>query len=208
MKLLKKIALLSLCVLTLSGCTQSSLTADTPIQQMPIDAEAAEKMLDDREIEKVQLVDEGETEPATMFDWDQVADEVVDIFGDSEIYPLGVKMSYACDEEAKTAELAWVLKNGATEAEALEYATELVQMFNDILAVQTTEFEFADAASFGTVWEQFALAVKVTTEDGTMLVDKSYAAGEAIDLPLPELVGNGPMSSAEDTEGPKKPGDK
>ena len=154
------------------------------------------------------MIEEGETEPETMFDWEQVADEVAEVFGDKEAYPLGVKMSYACDEEAKTAELAWVLKDGTTEEDALKYATELVQMFNDILAVQTTEFEFAEVDTFGTVWEQFALTVQVTTENGTVLVDKSYDAGETIDLPLPELTGNGPQVSAEEKETSQKPGAK
>ena len=40
------------------------------------------------------------------------------------------------------------------------------------------------------------------------MVDKSYKAGDAIDLPLPEVEANGPQSSAEDAEGPQKPGDK
>ena len=84
----------------------------------------------------------------------------------------------------------------------------MVKVFNDILAVQTTEFEFSKADTFGTVWEQFALEVQIATEDGTVVVDKSYKAGDAIDLPLPEVEANGPQISAEDTERPQKPGDK
>ncbi|MBE5971079.1 MAG: hypothetical protein E7246_00965 [Lachnoclostridium sp.] len=208
MKLLKRMALLSLCVLALSGCTQSSINTNAPLPIPQDGVNINDKQMDDREIEKIQLVEDGETEPATMFDWEQVADEAEDIFGDKELYPLGVKMSYACDEDAKTVELAWVMKNGTAEADALAYATELVQMFNDILAVQTTEFEFANVSSFGTVWEQFALSVQVATEDGTVIVDKNYEAGDIIDLPLPEVTGNGPQISSEDEESPKKPGDK
>ncbi len=206
MKLLKRMALLSLCVFALSGCTQSSISTNAPIQQSQIGGETALKEMDDREIQKVQLVEEGETEPEMMFDWEQVADEAEEIFTDSDLYPLGVEMSYECDEESKTVALAWVLKNGTSEEDAMNYATELVQMFNDILAVQSPDFEFSGVNSFGTVWEQFALAVQISTEDGTVMIDKNYAAGDVIDLKLPEVTGNGPQISAEETVSPQKPG--
>ena len=208
MKLLKRMALLSLCVLALSGCTQSSLTTGAPIQQGQTSVNIDGKEMEDREIEKIQLVEDGPEEPETMFDWDQVDDEAGELFTDTDMYPLSVAMSYNCSEEEKTVKLLWILSNGTEEEEALAYATEMVKVFNDILAVQTTEFEFSKANTFGTVWEQFALEVQILTEDGTVVVDKSYKAGDAIDLPLPEVEANGPQSSAEDAERPQKPGDK
>lgn len=205
MKLLKRIALLSLCVVALSGCTKSSISTSAPVAASQ-DVEG-NKEVDDRTVEKVQLVEE-DAEPEAMFDWEQVDDEAEDIFTDAELYPQGVEMSYECDEEANAIKLMWVLKNGTSEEDAMSYATEMVQMFNDILAVQTPDFEFSGADSFGTVWDQFALTVQVSTEDGTMMIDKAYAAGDAIDLELPEWSGNGPQASAEETVSPQKPGAK
>ena len=54
MKLLKRMALLSLCVLALSGCTQSSLTTGAPIQQGQTSVNIDGKEMEDREIEKIQ----------------------------------------------------------------------------------------------------------------------------------------------------------
>ena len=202
MKLFKRIALLSLCVLAVSGCTKSSITTEAPVVQ----ESAAETELPDsidpekfavletqaeEVVEKVELIEEEEYEE-TMFDWEQVDSETADLFGDKGFYPATVKMEYAADEEALTVDLTWILANGTTEDVAMKYATELVQKFNDILAVQVTDMEFATATSFGSAWETFALTVKVGTEDGNWLIDKSYAAGAEIDLELPEYSGEGP----------------
>lgn len=204
MKLLKRMAILSLCVFAVSGCTKSSISTQGPVAQQP--AAGVEEMdpdklaaLEEEEIEKIQLIEE-ETEEATLFDAEQVADECEELFGDSSFYPESVKMDYVLDEAAQTVDLTWVLKNGTTEDVAMEYAAAMVQQFNDILAVQVVDVDFSSIESFGGVWEQFALNVKVGTEDGTWLIDKSYEAGAEIDLELPEITGEGPMSSAKETE--------
>ena len=49
MKLLKKVALLSLCVFALSGCTKSSVTTNAPIQQGQNSVVIDGKEMDDRE---------------------------------------------------------------------------------------------------------------------------------------------------------------
>lgn len=215
MKLLKRMAVLSLCVLALSACTKSSISTDAPVaateaadvdgEGVPADYIDPAKMEEDEEIvEKVELV-EDETYEITMFDWEQVDDETADLFGDTGFYPQGVAMTYAADEDARTIELNWVLKNGTTEDVAMEYATDMVQKFNNILAVQTGDIEEATMESFGGVWEQFALSVNISTEDGTVLIEKSYNAGDAIDLKLPEYSGEGPTVGETEKTSPVKP---
>ena len=216
MKLLKRMAVLSLCVLALSACTKSSISTDAPVaatqaadvddgEGVPADYIDPAKMEEEEEIvEKVELV-EDETYEITMFDWEQVDDETADLFGDTGFYPEGVEMTYAADEDARTIELNWVLKNGTTEDVAMEYATDMVQKFNNILAVQTGDIEEATMESFGGVWEQFALSVNISTEDGTVLIEKSYNAGDAIDLKLPEYSGEGPTVGETEKTSPVKP---
>ncbi|MBQ5698593.1 MAG: hypothetical protein IIV75_02810, partial [Lachnospiraceae bacterium] len=157
--------------------------------------------MEEEVVEKVALVEDEPVDEA-MFDWEQVDDEAYDLFNDPDYYPEGVNMTYEANEEAKTVKLAWVLKNGTTEDAAMAYAAELVQKFNDIMAVQTADIARSDMESFGGVWEQFALDLQISTEDGTMLIEKSYAAGDAIDLKLPEYEGDGPMSQPEELVGP------
>lgn len=205
MRLLKRMVLLALVVMVLGGCTKSSISNEAPAAQGEDDVDPA-KFSDDGEDEtlprELNKLIEDETDPQSMYDWDQVYMETGDLFFDKSIYPQAVSMSYTADEDARTVALIWTLKAGTTQAEGEEYATELIQKFNDIVAIQTTDLEFASETSFGGLWETFAVSVQVRTEDGTVLVNKSYGAGEKIDLPLPVYGDEGPESVEEDV--PKK----
>lgn len=204
MKLLKKMALLSLCVLTLSGCTQSSLTADSIMIKEDMLAPDGSTMVEDEIVVDRTMKVTKETDPY-VFDWEQISADAVDMFADEDYYPLGVEMTYEEDLEAKTIKLMWVLKNEVTEEEAMEYAVEMVQQFNNIMAIQKDGYELAKYDTFGGVWNAFDLTVQVSKEDGTMMIDRTYEAGEAIDLTLPEYGTDGPQAS---TEAPISPADK
>ena len=194
MKILKRAAVLALCMLAMTGCTQSSITTQSNMVTDP-----TVTVQETAPTEREALVEE-DAAPETRFDWEQTESEVADLFGDTDFYPESVKMEYDADEEALTIDLKWVLANGTTEDVAMDYAVEMVQMFNDILAAQVTDVEFSAADSFGGLWDEYALNVKVGTEDGKWLIDKSYKAGEQIDLVLPEASGNGPAAEVKETE--------
>ena len=204
MKLLKRMAVLGLAVLALSGCTKSSEESETvtgnevdPAKQSAMDE------IDETLAREDNILVEDETEPQSLYEWDQVKDETDTLFADADLYPQTVKMEFAADEASMTIDLSWVLKNGTSEEEAEEYAAMMVKQFNDIVAVQSTELENSSDSSFGTLWNQFALNVKVGTEDGKWLVDKSYKAGGKIDLAMPAAESqDGPEDVAEDV--PKK----
>ena len=187
MKLLKRMAVLGLAVLALSACTKSSEESETvtgnevdPAKQSAMDE------VDETLAREDNILVEDETEPKSLYEWEQVKDETDTLFADADLYPQTVKMEFAASEE-----------------EAEEYAAMMVKQFNDIVAVQSTELENSSDSSFGTLWNQFALNVKVGTEDGKWLVDKSYKAGGKIDLAMPEAESqDGPEDVAEDV--PKK----
>lgn len=200
MKLLKKLALLGLMVMVLGGCTKSSVsTAPEDMDPAKMNTEEDETLPRDQ-----NFLVEDDTEEASLYDWDQVRDETNEFFMDANTYPLTSSMTFTADESAKSVELDWVLKNEATEDDAMTYAVEMVKNFNDIVAIQTTDVANSSEDSFGGLWDSFALTVKVTKEDGTTLLDKSYAAGEKIDLVQEEVsVEDGPTDSGED-DSPKK----
>lgn len=206
MNLLKKMAVLSLVVLALGGCTKSSTEAT--IVEIGNEEVDPDKVMDGGEADETlareenKLVFEDETEDTSLYDWEQVKDQADSLFMDTDVFPQAVKMEFTADEDAMAVSLTWILKNGTSKEEAEEYATMLVRQFNDIVAVQSVELENASGDSFGELWNQFALSVKVGTEDGTWIVDKSYKAGEKIDLALFEATDAGPEDVSEDV--PKK----
>ena len=88
MKLLKRIAVLSLCVLAVSGCTQSSIKTQAPVSQQneldmsgllqdgEIDPEKLAALQGEEEtVAKVELVEDEPYEEEPMFDPDQVNEE-------------------------------------------------------------------------------------------------------------------------------------
>ncbi len=207
MKLIKRMAVLSLCVLALSGCTQSSVTADSiMVKEEMVAPDGSTLVEEDIIVDRTMKVTK-ETDPY-VFDWEQIAVDSIEMFVDEDYYPLGVEMSYKEDLEAKSIELKWVLKNEATEDDAMEYAVELVQQFNNIMAIQKDGYALSTYNTFGGVWDAFALDVQISKEDGTVLIDKSYAAGQAIDLELPEYAEGGPNGPQASTEAPVSPADK
>ena len=207
MKLLKKMALLSLCVFALSGCTQSRVTADSIIEKEEmVDSDGVVVTDEDIIVDRTTKVTQ-ETDPY-VFDWEQIKQDAIDMFADEDYYPLGVDMSYEENLEAKSIKLMWVLKNEATDGDALEYAVELVQQFNNIMATQKDGVAYSTVDTFGGIWNFFDLTVQVSKEDGTMMIDKTYKIGEKIDLPLPEFGGDGPSGPQAATEAPISPGNK
>lgn len=203
MKLLKRMAVLALIVLALGGCTRSSMSGDEAGME---NFDPDKINLDDDDDETLPRSEnkliEDDVEPQSMYDWDQVKDETDGLFGDTDSFPQGVRMEFAADEDALTIDLTWVLKDGTSEDEAMEYAAILVKNFNDIVAVQSLDLENSTDTSFGTLWNQFALNLKVGTENGTWIIDKSYKAGDKIDLVMPENSNEGPVDEGDDS--PKK----
>ena len=187
MKLWKIAALLCVCVLGVSGCTQSSISQSAPADGglgMFMDDDEDETLPRDQNI----LIEKDETDG---------------LFMDANRYPQGETMTFEADEDALTIKLSWIVKDGTTEEQAMQYAVEMVKLFNDIVAVQSEELTISSADSFGNLWDTFSLTVQVGTADGTWLVDKTYAAGEAIDLvAVEEEYGDGP--EPEEYNGPVK----
>ena len=145
---------------------------------------------------------EDETVETTMYDWEQAQSECDGLFNDTSAFPQSVKMEFTYDESALNIGLTWTVKNDTTNDDAMEYAVTMVKQFNDIIAAQSMDLENSSTDSFGTLWNQFSLDVKVVTEGGKALVDKSYKAGEKIDLKSTESAAEGPEDVADDS--PKK----
>lgn len=202
MKLLKRIAVLSLCVLALSGCTKSSISNEAPVTADV----SPDKMGYDEDDETLpreeNFLIEDETEEQSMYDWEQVKDETDGLFMDSAQYPQSESMTFEADEDAATIKLTWIVKDDTDAETANQYAVDMIKQFNDIVAVQSEDLTSSTDTSFGDLWNTFDLTVQVGTKDGTWLVDKTYKAGSEIDLVGAASDGEGPQP--EEYKGPVK----
>lgn len=189
MKLLKRMAVLTLVVLALGGCTESSISNEAPVAAGNEEVDPG-KFTDDDDVviprDQNFLIEE-DPEEQPMYDWDQVRNDLSDLLSEKDSYPETKSVDFTADEENLTISLVWNVGNGISDGVAMEYAAAMVKVFNDLVAVQTTDIEEATADSFGGLWNTFALNVKVVKEDGTAVIDKSYKAGDKIDL-VPAVV--------------------
>lgn len=204
MKLLKRMAVLSLLVFALSGCTQSSISNEAPAGDEEVDPGKFTSDEDDVNIPREEnLLIEENPEEQPMYDWDQVRYDLGELLSDTDSYPQTKSVDFTVDEDNLSISLVWNVGNDITDDDAMMYAADMVMRFNDLVAVQTTDVEESSADSFGGLWDTFALRVQVVKEDGTAAIDKSYAAGEAIDLVVTETPTEaGPEEVEEDV--PKK----
>lgn len=192
--MLKKLVILLTVVLALSGCTQSKLESDNVLKN---NIDMGQVNTSGENFTRAPLIEEG-TGPKTLFNWEQVDTKITDLFEDEIDYPLGVKMTYTADEDKKEIKLTWMQKDKATDTEAMEYAVEMVKLFNDIIASQSSEVEFASTTDSGTLWEGFDLIVQIITENGTKMMEKIYKAGENIDLELSFESSHGPIAETKE----------
>lgn len=203
MKLWRKAAVLSLCLLALTGCTKSSISNEAPVTEAAGNMAADKAGEDDETLPREEnFLIEDETEEESMYDWEQVKDETDDLFVGNPAYPQSEKMEFTADEAGKSITLTWIVKDGTTAEQAMDYAVDMVKNFNDIVAVQTEDLSNSTDTSFGDLWKEFALTVQVGTKDGTWLVNKSYNAGDMIDLTMRGGSESGPKG--EYSDGPNK----
>lgn len=202
MKLLKRMAVLSLCVLALSGCTKSSINNEAPVTEGVSPDKAGYDEDEETLPREENFLIEDETEEESMYDWEQVKDETDDLFTGNPQYPQSESMTFEADEAAKSIKLTWIVKDGTDAETANQYAVDMIKQFNDIVAVQSEDLTSSTDTSFGDLWDTFDLTVQVGTKDGSWLIDKTYKAGSAIDLVGASTDGEGPKP--EEYNGPVK----
>ena len=132
MKLLKRMAVLSLVVLALGGCTKSSISTDAPVSGSEEVDPAKMETDDDETLPRDQnFLVEDETVETTMYDWEQAQSECDGLFNDTTAFPQSVKMEFTYDESALNIGLTWTVKNDTTNDDAMDYAVTMVKQFNE-----------------------------------------------------------------------------
>ncbi len=196
MKVLARITILAMFVMILGGCTQSSIDSDAPLMLSDEQMQGRDTGEEDETLAREDnlLIDDDPPEPP--YDWDQVRYDINDLITDTDKYTDSVRFEFTPDDDAQSVVMNWVLKDGADDAEALEYASYMVRDFNDAVAIQVTDIEMSTGSSFGSFWDIYSLSINIQDESGSVLLQKNYKAGETIDLedfaeetePGPEIV--------------------
>jgi hypothetical protein len=141
------IAGISIIGLTTTACADSTLGKNKPIMG---------------KVENVQI------------DWDQVRDDLEEQLNDNPDYPHGRYVDFAVYPEQNTIRLIWPLDEEIGQLEALDYGTDFIKIFNDIVATQDFSLAKSSETSYGGLWDKYKLELEIFKESDMMDPDLYY----------------------------------
>lgn len=165
---MKRILVLLVCAVLLSGCTKSNI--------VQLDSET-------------QIADpDFEVKEGITIDWQQVSEEAGVYFKDKNEFPYSEDFYFNLQPDNKQIMLVWVVADDLPAKELDLYSEKLLKGFNDIVAVQDFSIEMSNDDSYGGLWKDYAFSygiAPVTTQDDEETWYASGAYGAGVEFVLP-----------------------
>lgn len=162
MKMVKKmLAALGCAALFLSGCTQSNIVAPSGEAAAP----------DFTIKENVKIV------------WEQVHEDLGEIFMESEEYPGLVQIGFNVNDEEKLVSIEILVSESTNKEEAVEYATALVKAINDQVRIQNAYYQESTEESYGGFFKEYGFKIVAASaaapdDEAAYLINDAVAPGE------------------------------
>lgn len=126
-------------------------------------------------------------------DWEQVREDLESNLNENEEYPKSYYTDFSVNEETKTIRLIWVLKDEATQVDALIYAPILIKNFNDYVATQDFSIDRSEDDFYGGLWNRYNMELELfrnsdILEESKYLVNQIIDKG-AYDAIIPQIIG-------------------
>lgn len=149
------------CVLVLSaGCTESHILQPTDGQSAP----------DFSIVTDVEL------------QWEQISNDVMDCFEDSNDYPGLLTFNFAHKDEEKLLTAQLFVDDSVSGKKAAVYASDLIKFINDAIIIQNNSLAASTGTSYGGFFDDYSFTVQVIPEltqddESTWLVNMTVEAG-------------------------------
>lgn len=140
---MKNLLLVMGCAALLCGCTKSNIVNPAPEDVMNPDM----NVYFDIELDKEQL-----------------QDDVLDIYMDESDYPMAAGIEFELNEDEEYVDVTVVVKDDTSAKDAAEYAETVVKGINDECAVQDFSYAEADEDTFGGLYQDNEIILKVYKE--------------------------------------------
>lgn len=116
-------------------------------------------------------------------EWNQVNDDLIDYYEDSDEYPGLLNFNYAHKDEEKMIQAKLFVDDTVTGEEGASYAEDMMKYLNDCIAVQNNSLALSSDDSYGGFFDDYGFTVQVIPEEtkddeSTWLVNMTVAAGE------------------------------
>lgn len=116
-------------------------------------------------------------------DWEQINDDLMDYYEDSEEYPGLLTFNYVHKEEDKMIKAQLFVDDTVDGKKAASYASDMMKYLNDCIAIQNNSLAMSSDDSYGGFFDDYGFTVQVfpgdtKDDESTWLVDMTVAAGE------------------------------
>lgn len=116
-------------------------------------------------------------------EWNQINDDLVDFYEDSDEYPGLLNFNYAHKDEEKMIQAQLFVDDTVNGKKAASYASDMIKYLNDCIAVQNNSLALSSNDSYGGFFDDYGFTVQVIPEatkddESTWLVNMTVAAGE------------------------------
>lgn len=116
-------------------------------------------------------------------DWNQINEDLVEFYEDSDEYPGLLNFNYVHKEEEKMIRAQLFVDDTVNGKKAASYASDMIKFLNDCIAVQNNSLALSSDDSYGGFFDDYGFTVQVIPEatkddESTCLVNMTVAAGE------------------------------
>ncbi|MDO5418280.1 MAG: hypothetical protein Q4F29_13855 [Lachnospiraceae bacterium] len=115
-------------------------------------------------------------------DWNQISEDVISCYEDTDEYPGLVTFNYAHKDEEKMIKAQMFVDDTVDGKEAASYAADLIRYINDSIAIQNNSLAMSTDKNYGGFFDDYGFSVQVMPEatkddESTWLVNMTVEAG-------------------------------
>lgn len=115
--------------------------------------------------------------------WQKTIDEVYDIALDTDTYPYASDIYISVSDDKKLVDYTVIVADDTTSEQAVEYATDLIKMFNDTASEKDSSITKSSDNNYGSFFDEYDVLMTIATEESVLnekdwLVCQTINAGE------------------------------
>ncbi|MCD7800004.1 MAG: hypothetical protein LUG94_02195 [Ruminococcus sp.] len=115
--------------------------------------------------------------------WDKTINEVYDLALDEDTYPFADEIYINVSDEKKLVDYTVIVANDTTSEEAVQYASDLITMFNDVASNSDDSITKSSDGNYGSLFDEYDVLMTIATEESVLnekdwLVCQTIKAGE------------------------------
>lgn len=127
--------------------------------------------------------------------WQKTIDAVSNSALDTNTYPYANDIYISVSDDKKLVDYTVIVANDTTPEQAVEYATDLIKMFNDTASEKDSSITKSSDNNYGSLFDEYDVLMTIATEESVLnekdwLVCQTIKAGEHTPIQAGGFSGN------------------